>query len=81
VTSGMLPRRKGSYGIDAPHLLPIPVALIVAHITQGVVSGTAWPFVAAGFVIACVGCGLHTSLRGKFAVWSKLLDGLSLRGD
>ena len=81
VTSDVLGRRKGSYGIDAPYLLPIPLALIVAHILQGVVSGTAWPFVAAGFVMACVGCGLHTSLRGKFAVWSELLDGLALRGD
>jgi ubiquinone/menaquinone biosynthesis C-methylase UbiE len=57
------------------------MALIVAHIMQGVVSGTAWPFVAAGVIIACVGCGLHASLRGKFEVWSELLDGLALRGD
>jgi arsenite methyltransferase len=81
VTSAVLARRKGSYGIDAPYLLSIPVLLIIAHIMQGVVSGTAWPFVAAGFVMACVGCGLHTSLRGKFAVWSVVLDGLALRGD
>jgi ubiquinone/menaquinone biosynthesis C-methylase UbiE len=46
-----------------------------------VVTGTAWPLLAAGFVTACVGCGLYTSLRGKFAVWSELLDGLTLRGD
>jgi ubiquinone/menaquinone biosynthesis C-methylase UbiE len=57
------------------------VALIGAHIIQGVVSGTAWPLVAAGVITACVGCGLHTSLRGKFEVWSELLDGLALRGD
>jgi arsenite methyltransferase len=81
VTLAELARRKGSYGIDAPYLLPIPVALIVAHILQGALSRTAWPFVAAGFVLACVGCGLHTSLRGKFAVWTELLDGLALRGN
>jgi ubiquinone/menaquinone biosynthesis C-methylase UbiE len=57
------------------------VVLIATNILQGVLSGTTWPFVAAGIVVACMGCGLHASLRGKFAVWSELLDGLALRGD
>ena len=74
-------RRKGSYGVDAPYLLPIPVVLIATNILQGVLSGTTWPFVAAWMLVACVSCGLHASLRGKFAVWSELLDGLALRGD
>ena len=74
-------RRQGSYGIDAPHLLPIPAVLIVANVVQGVVTGTAWPFVAAAVVMACMGCGLYTSLRGKFVVWAELLDRLGLRGD
>ena len=74
-------RRQGSYGIDAPYLLPIPAALIVANVVQGLVTGSAWPFVAAAAVMACVGCGLYTSLRGKFAVWGELLDRLGLRGD
>ena len=74
-------RRQGSYGIDAPYLLPIPAALIVANVVQGLVTGSAWPFVAATAVMACVGCGLYISLRGKFAVWGELLDRLGLRGD
>ena len=28
-----------------------------------------------------MGCGLYTSLRGKFVVWAELLDRLALRGD
>jgi arsenite methyltransferase len=81
VTSAVLARRKGSDGIDAPYLLFIPFVLFAAHIVQGVVSGLVWPFVAAGLVMACIGCGLHTSLRGKFPVWSEILAGLALRGD
>jgi ubiquinone/menaquinone biosynthesis C-methylase UbiE len=57
------------------------VALIVANAVQGVVTGTAGPFVAAAIVMACMGCGLYTSLRGKFVVWAEVLDRLGLRGD
>jgi arsenite methyltransferase len=74
-------QRKGSYGIDAPYLLPIPALLIVANLVQGVVSGTVWPFVAAAAVTACAGCGLYASRRGKFVVWAELLNGLNWRGD
>jgi len=81
VTAGAQARRKGSYGLDAPYLLPIPLVLIVINIIDGVVSGTLWPFVAAAVVTACAGCGLHTSRRGKFVVWAELLDQLALRGD
>lgn len=74
-------RRKGSYGIDAPYLLPVPALLIIANIVNGVISGTIWPFVAAAAVTACAGCGLYASRRGKFLVWSELLEELKLRGD
>jgi arsenite methyltransferase len=77
----MSKRRKGSYGVDAPYLLPIPVVLVLVNIANGVVSGTLWPFVAAGVVATCMGCGLYASRRGKFVVWAELLDQLDLRGD
>jgi hypothetical protein len=38
VTSAVVARRKGSYGIDAPYPLPIPVAPIVAHIMQDILA-------------------------------------------
>jgi arsenite methyltransferase len=74
-------QRKGSYGIDAPYLLPIPAVLILVNIVNGVVSGTVLPFVAAAVVMACMGCGLYASRRGKFVVWAELLDQLRLQGD
>src|SRR5215510_13821428 len=74
-------RRRGSYGIDAPYLLPVPALLIVANIVNGVISGTLWPFVAAVVVMACGGFGLYASKRGKFVVWAELLDRLNLSGD
>jgi arsenite methyltransferase len=81
MTAGVQPRRNGSYGIDAPYLLPVPALLIVTNIIEGVTSGRVWPFAVAGLVTACVGCGLYASRRGKFAVWAELLDRIALRGD
>ena len=81
ILSDSAPRRNGSYGIDAPYLLPIPLLLIVANVVDGVVSGTVWPFVAAVVVLVCTGWGLYASRRGKFVVWARLLDRLRLRGD
>jgi arsenite methyltransferase len=76
-----LTRRKGSYGIDAPYLLPVLGMLFVANVVSGVVSDTVWPLVGATAVLACASCGLYTSRRGKFVVWAELLDQLRLRGD
>jgi arsenite methyltransferase len=74
-------RRKGSYGIDAPYLLPVLGVLLAVNVWQGVVSGSIWPFIGAMVLLACAACGLYASRRGKFVVWSELLDGLELRGD
>jgi arsenite methyltransferase len=74
-------QRKGAYGIDAPYLLPIPLALIAWNVWQGIITKSSWPFVAAALVTACMGCGLYASRRGKFVVWDDLLQGLNLKGD
>ena len=74
-------RRKGSYGIDAPYLLPIPALIVIVNIVDGILSRKVWPFLAAGLVMACMCVGLHASRRGKFVVWSRLLNRLRLRGD
>jgi len=79
--SRMTPRRNCSYGIDAPYLLPVPLVLIALNVAQGIISKTPWPFVAAALIMACMGCGLYTSRRGKFVVWCELLDQLNLHGD
>src|SRR5437867_12591498 len=74
-------RRKGSYGIDAPYLLPIPVLFIGVSIASGIAWHAAWPLISALLIGVCIGCGWHTSRRGKFVVWGKLLNQLHLRGD
>ncbi len=74
-------RRQGSYGIDAPYLLPILGLLLVGNIINGVVTGSVWPFVGAAALCACAGCGLYASRRGKIVVWAELFDRLNLRGD
>jgi SAM-dependent methyltransferase len=75
------PRRKGSYGVDAPYLLPIVGVVFVANLVHGLMSGSLWPLAGATLVAVCAGCGLYTSRRGKFVVWSELLQQLDLRGD
>ena len=73
-------RRRGSYGIDAPHLLPLLALLFVGNVASAVLSRTAWPLIGAAAILACAGVGLHTSRRGKFVVWQELLDQLALNG-
>jgi ubiquinone/menaquinone biosynthesis C-methylase UbiE len=74
-------QRKGAYGVDAPYLLPIPIALIAWNLWQGINTKAIWPFVATALVIACMGLGLYASCRGKFVVWDELLQALNLKGD
>lgn len=81
---------RATYGVDAPGVpLGLGVGgLILAGIGVGDgVSGVGglWgvlgPLFGAVFLLASTGVYLHTTLRGKFAVWSELLDDLALRGD
>ncbi len=74
-------RRNGSYGVDAPYLLPILVLLLAFNVEQGIVSRSIWPFIGALVLLACGACGLYSSRRGKFKVWAEPLDELNLRGD
>jgi SAM-dependent methyltransferase len=74
-------KRRGSYGLDAPYLLVIPLVLVVVAALEGAVGRSPWPFVAAALVICCSGFALYASTRGKFSVWAELLDELDLRGD
>jgi arsenite methyltransferase len=74
-------RPKGSYGIDAPYLLPVLALLFIANLVEGVMSGKLWPFLGAALIVGCAALGFYASGRGKFLVWGELLDGLKLRGD
>jgi len=74
-------RRKGSYGIDAPYLLPLPVLVIIADIVNGIIAKKPGPFLAAFLITGFCGFGFYASRRGKFVVWAKLLHDLKLNGD
>lgn len=73
--------RRGRYGIDAPYAPAgmlagaacVVAVMVFAHVRQ------LWPTAAILLVLATV--YLHTTLRGKFVAWRKLLDGMRLKGD
>ena len=79
------PRRRGSYGIDAPFalgaMLIMSVACLVMAITAVIGSGKLFPVVPALFLLTIASFVYHTTLRGKFVAWWELLDRLGLRGD
>src|SRR5215470_5349392 len=81
MTERVTPRRRGSYGIDAPFAPVFMAALAALEVALAVISGSARPLLAALFILAVLGFYLYTTLRGKFVVWAKLLDQLNLQGD
>jgi len=81
VTERVTPRRRGSYGIDAPYAVVFMAFAIVAELVLATVSGRAPPLLAALFILTILGLYLHGTLRAKFVVWAGLLDRLDLRGD
>jgi arsenite methyltransferase len=85
MTGPAKPRRRGSYGIDAPYafaaIAVMIVACLVIAIINAIISGRVWPFLPVLFMLTIAAFVLHTTLRGKFLVWAELLDKLNLRGD
>jgi ubiquinone/menaquinone biosynthesis C-methylase UbiE len=75
------PRRRGSYGIDAPYAAAFMVFLVCMELTLAILSGKPLPFVAFFFVLAITASYFYGTLRGKFVIWSELFDNLRLRGD
>jgi len=81
MTAGVSPRRRGSYGIDAP-LAPVFLAGAAAlEFALAALGGKPVPLLAGLFILAILGFYLHGTLRGKFVLWAGLLDSLHLRGD
>lgn len=81
MTEHVTPRRRGSYGIDAPYGPAIMAILFVVYLVLAIVSGRPLYLLAALFILAVLGFYLQGTLRGKFVLWAGLLDSLSLRGD
>ncbi|QIS14607.1 class I SAM-dependent methyltransferase [Nocardia arthritidis] len=77
-----------SYGFDAPYVLiglgAVALGYLIALILVGIY-GTAIAFWVVAIItiamIAQIGLFLYATRRGKFQVWSELLDRLALRGD
>jgi hypothetical protein len=80
MTERVPPRRRGSYGIDAPYGPAFMAVVAAFEFTLAVLTGKAMPFLAGLFVLAFLGFYLHGTLRGKFVLWAGLLDSLNLRG-
>lgn len=75
------PRRRGSYGIDAP-IAPILLGgLAILYLVQAIFTGKPIFWFALGCVLAGEAFYLHGTLRGKFVVWADLLEQLNLHGD
>ncbi len=81
MTGQVQPRRRGSYGIDAPYAPAAIAVMTVAILVMAIISGRLLPFLAVLFLLTIESFYLHTTLRGKFMVWAELLDKLGLRGD
>jgi ubiquinone/menaquinone biosynthesis C-methylase UbiE len=80
--------RRGDYGYDAPYAL---VSFAGVAIAGGIGAVIAWSNgahrVAVQMTAYCLFFSasatsfFHTTTRGKFIEWERILDGLSLRGD
>ncbi|HEY1691681.1 MAG TPA: class I SAM-dependent methyltransferase [Polyangiaceae bacterium] len=81
--------RRGEYGIDGllagvlgmaaggVALLVFAIVLVCGEHP----GGAAFPFAGAASLLTTIGIYLHTTRRGKFAVWAELVEGLQLAGD
>jgi ubiquinone/menaquinone biosynthesis C-methylase UbiE len=80
---------RGRYGIDAP---AVPLGLVsggvallilaaVAAVAGWGTSAVAGCTFGGASMLASAGLYLHTTLRGKFEIWQRLLDQLELAGD
>jgi arsenite methyltransferase len=82
-------RRRGEYGFDANMteilgMTAVTGALLVATAVLALVGFVITAAVAAfvaTLLCTTLGIYLHTTRRGKFLVWSEILDRLRLRGD
>lgn len=81
MTQRVTPRRRGSYGIDAPIAPAFLAGLAILYLVLAIVTGKVMFWMALCFILACETYYLHGTLRGKFVLWAELFDRLNLRGD
>jgi len=81
MTERVTPRRRGSYGIDAPFAPAFIAVMVVLEFAIAFTSGKPWILLVAFFMLTLLGLYLHATLRGKFVIWADLLRSLNIRGD
>src|SRR5262245_20819401 len=75
------PRRRGTYGIDAPYGPAFMAVVAALELGLAVSLGSVRNLLAGLFILAILALYLHGTLRGKFVIWAELLNSLNLRGD
>ncbi|MEP7184301.1 MAG: class I SAM-dependent methyltransferase [Rhodanobacter sp.] len=73
--------RKGSYGIDAPYVPALITAGWLVCIGLMAFAHIRGLWITALILAVIVALYMHTTLRGKFVAWQRLLTSVSWRGD
>lgn len=76
-----IPSRKGRYGMDAPYVPALMAVGLLACVGMIVFSPFRGWWFSATILLMILALYLHTTLRGKFAVWHEVLDAQHWRGD
>ncbi len=78
---------SGDYGVDAPYVLYSLAGAAVVAAAAAIIAFTVFESPQPGLAITAIVLALsassylYTTRRGKFAVWTELLDSLAMRGD
>ena len=81
MTEHLSPRRRGSYGLDAPYGFFFLAGLAILYLVLAIVTGRVLFWFPVAIVLALEAWHFDFTLRGKFVMWAEPLDQLKLRGD
>ena len=73
----VLSKPPGNYGVDAPYVPLLSAAAGAAFLALGIVSASLFPLLTAVVLLAQAVIYLHTTRRGKFVAWARVLDNLA----
>lgn len=77
----VIPRRRGSYGMDAPFAHVVLAGVGVLYAILAINTGKVLFWLTVLVVLVLEALHVHFALRGKFVLWAQLIDRLGLRGD
>lgn len=70
MTERATPRRRGSYGIDAPYAPAFLAVGVVVYLVLAIITGRLVFWLIVPLLFAILGWYLYGTLRGKFVVWA-----------